>query len=75
MRLKILFATLVVALSLMTYTPGLAAAGGNGKGKGPKPDPACVEVCVLELRECFFAGGTEPQCGAVYHSCLGKCGH
>ena len=75
MRLKILFATLVVGLSLLTYTPGLAAAGGDGKGKGPKPDPACVDACVLELRECFFAGGTEHQCGVVYHRCLGQCGH
>lgn len=71
MRIKPLFAALVVALSLLAYTPGPTAAGG----KGPRPDPACVQLCQQQMLECFWAGGTDHECGAVYHRCLGKCGH
>jgi len=71
MRLKPFFAALVVAVSLLAYTPAFTQPAQQG----PTADPACVELCRWEVYDCIAAGGSEHRCGSLYRRCLAKCQH
>jgi hypothetical protein len=69
-RLKVIFAAVAVAVALLVSAPASPAGA-----KGPYADPACVEYCRLQVLDCFFAGGTERECGRIYKKCLAHCEH